>query len=103
MVRVTKPGGRVAVLEFSRPTVPVLGRLYGWYFRSVLPRVGQLFARNQESAYRYLPESVMRFPDGEAMAAMLRRHGLTDVRRHPFTFGVATLYVGVKPAGSPAG
>ena len=99
MVRVTRPGGRVAVLEFSRPRVPVLGRLYGWYFRAVLPRVGQMFARNQESAYRYLPESVLRFPDGEAMAEMLRKHGLTDVRLHPFTFGVATLYVGVKPGG----
>ncbi|MFO0849062.1 MAG: bifunctional demethylmenaquinone methyltransferase/2-methoxy-6-polyprenyl-1,4-benzoquinol methylase UbiE [Gemmataceae bacterium] len=99
MVRVTRPGGRVAVLEFSRPRVPVLGRLYGWYFRAVLPRVGQMFARNEESAYRYLPESVLRFPDGEAMAEMLRKHGLTEVRLHPFTFGVATLYVGVKPAG----
>ncbi len=96
MVRVTKPGGRVAVLEFSRPRGRVLGPLYRWYFRRVLPGIGQLFARNRESAYKYLPESVMSFPDGEELAATLRSHGLTDVTYTPLTFGVATLYVGKK-------
>jgi len=58
--------------------------------------VGQLLSRSKDDAYHYLPESVMEFPDGEALAERLRRHGLTDVRWHPFTFGIATLYVGVK-------
>ncbi len=98
MVRVAKPGGRVAVLEFSRPRNRVFGSLYRWYFRSVLPRVGQMLSRSQESAYRYLPASVMTFPDGEELAAKMRGHGLTDVRYYPFTFGIATLYVGQKPA-----
>jgi demethylmenaquinone methyltransferase/2-methoxy-6-polyprenyl-1,4-benzoquinol methylase len=98
MVRVAKPGGRVAVLEFSRPRGRVFGGLYRWYFRSVLPRVGQVFSRSPESAYRYLPESVMSFPDGDALADRMRGHGLTDVRYYPFTLGIATLYVGVKPA-----
>lgn len=98
MVRVTKPGGRVAVLEFSRPRNRVLGRLYLWYFRYLLPLVGQLIARNRESAYRYLPASVLRFPDYEALADRMRAAGLTDVTFEPFTFGIATLYVGVKPA-----
>jgi demethylmenaquinone methyltransferase/2-methoxy-6-polyprenyl-1,4-benzoquinol methylase len=98
MVRVTKPGGRVAVLEFSRPRGRVFGRLYTFYFRHVLPRVGQLLARNRENAYKYLPESVLSFPDYEALAARLRDHGLTDVTYTPFTLGIATLYVGVKPA-----
>lgn len=98
LTRVTRPGGRVAVLEFSRPR-GVLGWCYRAYFRHLLPLVGNLFARNQESAYRYLPESVMSFPDGEALAGRMRAAGLTDVRFTPFTFGVATLYVGVKPAG----
>lgn len=96
MVRVTKPGGRVAVLEFSRPRNRVLGRLYLWYFRYLLPLVGQLIARNKESAYRYLPASVLRFPDYEALADRMRAAGLTDVTFEPFTFGIATLYVGMK-------
>jgi len=101
MVRVTRPGGRVAVLEFSKPQNPVLGRLYGWYFRYVLPLVGQLISRSRESAYRYLPASVLKFPDYDALAARMRAAGLGDVRYQPFTFGVATLYVGVKPAVRP--
>ena len=97
MVRVTRPGGRVAILEFSRPRNRLFGNLYTFYFRHVLPRVGQLLCRNRENAYRYLPESVLRFPDYDALAAKLRAHGLVEVRYEPFTFGVATLYVGVKP------
>ena len=97
MVRVTRPGGRVAILEFSRPRHWLFGRLYRAYFRYLLPLVGQLVSRSKDSAYRYLPASVMEFPDGEALADRLRRHGLADVRWHPLTFGVATLYVGVKP------
>ena len=97
MVRVTKPGGRVAILEFSRPRNRVCGRVYTAYFRHVLPRVGQLLSRSRENAYRYLPESVLTFPDYDALADRLRGHGLTDVWYKPFTFGVATLYVGKKP------
>ena len=97
MVRVARPGGRVAILEFSRPRNRVFGRFYSFYFRQVLPRIGQLLCRNRENAYRYLPESVLKFPDYDALAAKLRAHGLVEVRYEPFTFGVATLYVGVKP------
>ena len=98
MVRVARPGGRVAVLEFSRPRHWLFGPLYRFYFRRVLPGIGQLVSRSRDNAYSYLPASVLEFPDGEALAAKLRRHGLTDVRWHPLTFGVATLYVGVKKA-----
>jgi demethylmenaquinone methyltransferase/2-methoxy-6-polyprenyl-1,4-benzoquinol methylase len=99
MVRVARPGGRIAILEFSKPRHWLLGRLYRWYFRYALPLVGQILCRNRESAYRYLPESVLKFPDYEELAAKLRAHGLTDVRYEPLTFGIATLYVGVKPSG----
>jgi demethylmenaquinone methyltransferase/2-methoxy-6-polyprenyl-1,4-benzoquinol methylase len=86
----------VAVLEFSRPRGKVLGPLYQGYFRRVLPRVGNLLAKNDDSAYKYLPESVLNFPDGEQLAAKLRQHGLKDVWFKPLTFGIATLYVGRK-------
>lgn len=97
MVRVTRPGGRIAILEFSKPRHWLLSRLYRWYFRYVLPFVGQLLSRSSESAYRYLPESVLNFPDYEELAAKLREHGLTDVKYQPLTCGIATLYAGVKP------
>jgi demethylmenaquinone methyltransferase/2-methoxy-6-polyprenyl-1,4-benzoquinol methylase len=97
MIRVVRPGGRVAILEFSQPRGRVFSRLYRFYFRRVLPVVGQMISRSKENAYRYLPASVMEFPDGEALAERLRRHGLTEVRFYPFTCGIATLYVGTKP------
>ena len=98
MVRVLRPGGRLAVLEFSRPRGRVFGPAYRWYFRAVLPRVGQVLSRSPESAYNYLPASVLAFPDGEELAARLTSHGLTDVTFTPLTFGIATLYTGTKPA-----
>src|SRR5262245_22328472 len=102
MVRVIRPGGRVAILEFSKPRNAILGRLYGWYFRYMLPLVGQLISRSAESAYRYLPASVLNFPDYDALADRMRAVGLEEVKYQPFTFGVATLYVGVKQTHPPA-
>lgn len=96
MVRVTHPGGRIAILEFSQPRGFLLGPLYRFYFKHILPRLGQWISRSKDDAYRYLPESVMQFPDGEALAERLRSHGLTDVSWKPMTFGIATLYVGTK-------
>jgi len=103
MVRVARPGGRIAILEFSKPRHWLFGRLYRWYFRYALPLIGQLLCRNTQSAYRYLPESVLKFPDYEELVAKLQAHGLTAVKYEPFTFGVATLYVGVKPILSADG
>ncbi|MBA4106789.1 MAG: bifunctional demethylmenaquinone methyltransferase/2-methoxy-6-polyprenyl-1,4-benzoquinol methylase UbiE [Pirellula sp.] len=97
MTRVCSPGGHVAVLEFSSPEWQPFKGIYSWYFRNVLPRIGQMLARNAESAYSYLPESVGEFPQGEALAERMRRVGLTEVSYRPLTLGVATLYVGKKP------
>ena len=96
MRRVVTPGGKVAVLEFSQPTVQPLKAAYSWYFRHVLPRLGQWLARNDQAAYQYLPESVASFPHGEALAERLRAVELTDVWFRPLTLGIATLYVGTK-------
>jgi demethylmenaquinone methyltransferase/2-methoxy-6-polyprenyl-1,4-benzoquinol methylase len=96
MIRVTQPGGRVAILEFSQPRGPFFGRLYRAYFRWMLPLIGQTISRSKDNAYRYLPASVLDFPDGEALAERLRHKGLLDVAWRPLTFGIATLYVGTK-------
>lgn len=95
MVRVCRPGGRVAVLEFSQPRIPPLSAIYTAYFRHVLPRIGAAISKNG-SAYTYLPESVGEFSDGETLAQRLRDAGLRDVWFRPLTLGVATLYVGTK-------
>jgi len=96
MARVCRPGGQIAVLEFSTPTMWPLGTFYGWYFRRVLPRIGQVLARNTQAAYNYLPASVGQFPQGDALVERMRSAGLNAVWYHQLTFGVATLYVGKK-------
>ena len=96
MTRVCRPGGQVAVLEFSSPRWQPLRGFYLFYFRHILPRIGQLFARNKSAAYEYLPASVGQFPDGEALAERMRGVGLKNVKYWPLTFGIATLYVGKK-------
>lgn len=103
MIRVARPGGKVAILEFSRPRGRFLGGLYLAFFRHVLPRVGQAIAPNDANAYHYLPTSVLQFPDGDAMLALMASRGLTALEAHPLTVGIATLYVGVKPASGLPG
>ncbi|MAR08751.1 MAG: bifunctional demethylmenaquinone methyltransferase/2-methoxy-6-polyprenyl-1,4-benzoquinol methylase UbiE [Blastopirellula sp.] len=98
MTRVCQPKGRVAVLEFSMPRWQPFKAVYGWYFRNVLPRLGQWLAANEEDAYSYLPSSVSQFPQDEEMADKMRAAGLENIQYYPLTFGVATLYVGQKPA-----
>ncbi|MEZ6106935.1 MAG: bifunctional demethylmenaquinone methyltransferase/2-methoxy-6-polyprenyl-1,4-benzoquinol methylase UbiE [Pirellulaceae bacterium] len=96
MARVCRPGGHMAVLEFTMPRNRLLGGLYGWYFRNVLPRIGQWLTRNSSQAYEYLPSSVNEFPMYEALVERMNAAGWRDVRFSPLTFGVATLYVGVR-------
>jgi demethylmenaquinone methyltransferase / 2-methoxy-6-polyprenyl-1,4-benzoquinol methylase len=96
MVRVCRRGGRVAVLEFSMPRIWPFNVLYRWYFQRILPRIGQTLARNTQKAYNYLPESVGRFPQGAAFVERMREAGLEEAAIYPFTFGIATLYVGKK-------
>jgi demethylmenaquinone methyltransferase/2-methoxy-6-polyprenyl-1,4-benzoquinol methylase len=94
MRRVARPGGRVVVLEFGQPGVPLFGPFFRWYSHVVLPRVGGWIS-GQRAAYEYLDRTASRFPAGEAFAAMMRdAGGFRAVRTHPLAGGVAYVYVG---------
>lgn len=97
MFRVLRPGGQVAILEFSIPPSPVVRALYLPYFRHVLPRVGRLVS-GHGSAYTYLPASVGAFIPPLEMEASLQRCGFEGVARSSLTLGVVTLYTARKPA-----
>ena len=96
MTRVCRPGGQVAILEFSVPRYQPIKGMYGWYFKNVLPKIGQFLARNDSSAYDYLPESVGEFPCYEALVEKMVNAGMSSAKFYPLTGGIATLYVGVK-------
>jgi demethylmenaquinone methyltransferase/2-methoxy-6-polyprenyl-1,4-benzoquinol methylase len=95
LLRVLRPGGRLAILEFGLPVIPAVRPLYLWYFRHVLPRIGRAVSRH-DAAYSYLPASVGAFPWGEAFAALLRDAGFHNVRSRPLTLGIVYLYTGRK-------
>ncbi len=101
MIRVARPGGKVAILEFSRPRGRLLAKAYLAFFRHILPRVGQAIAPNDDHAYHYLPSTVLQFPDGQEMLDLLASRGLIHLKHHPLTLGIATLYVGTKTAHEP--
>ncbi len=91
MVRVLKPGGRLFVLEFSKPQRFPFKQLFRFYFHRVMPLIGRLVSKDP-AAYTYLPESVEVFPQGKEFAQILASSDLTEIRLYPLTFGVATLY-----------
>jgi len=94
MRRVVRPGGRVLVLEFSHPVWPVFRQVYFLYFRHLVPLIGRLIQGDPDT-YRYLPETVLAFPDQEALAGMMRAVGLRDVHYYNLTGGICCLHVGV--------
>ena len=96
LFRVTRPGGAVFVLEFSRPTLPGFRGLFNFYFTRVLPRVGGLVSGSR-GAYEYLPDSVSRFPDQAGLAALLRAAGFERVVFENLTGGIAALHTGARP------
>ncbi|MEE9240363.1 MAG: bifunctional demethylmenaquinone methyltransferase/2-methoxy-6-polyprenyl-1,4-benzoquinol methylase UbiE [bacterium] len=94
--RVLKPGGEIALLEFSHVRTPIVGPLFRIYFRWVLPRLGAWLS-GVEGPYKYLPDSVGRFPDQAQLRQMMRDCGFTSVRYRNFFGGVASLHRGRKP------
>jgi demethylmenaquinone methyltransferase/2-methoxy-6-polyprenyl-1,4-benzoquinol methylase len=94
-LRVLKPGGRLTILEFSRPRWAWLRGLYGWYSRVLLPRLGGWIS-GDPSAYLYLPESIRSFPDQEALGCELEKAGFEKVDWKNLTGGIAALHLGSK-------
>lgn len=95
MQRVLKPGGTLLVLEFSKPKKFPFKQIYFFYFKKLLPVFGKLFSGNSR-AYTYLPESVNNFPDGNDFASILTKCGLEEIKIRPLTFGICTIYTGIK-------
>lgn len=95
MVRVLKPGGRMAILELATPDNPFIRFFYNIYTRRIIPWLGSRIAGNRE-AYTYLPSSIERFPKGTAMVDKLKAAGGRTVEQRKLTFGVCRLYILVK-------
>lgn len=96
--RVMRDDGRLMILEFGMPRIPGIRAAYRAYFRHLLPRVGGLVSKHGD-AYSYLPASVDEFPPPQAFAAMLAQCGFTGVEHRSMTFGIASIFLGRKPAG----
>ena len=96
LLRVLKPGGRIAVLEFSQPKTRVLRSLFRVYFTKLLPLFGGWIS-GSKSAYEYLPDSVSRFPNQEELVAMMKAAGFAEVSYENLTGGIAALHLGTRP------
>ena len=95
MKRVIRTGGMIMVLEFSKPKRFPFKPLYNFYFKNILPVFGRIFSKDK-IAYRYLPDSVMRFPDNEEFLKLLVQAGFSDQKQVKLTGGVASIYTGFK-------
>ncbi|MFA5631673.1 MAG: bifunctional demethylmenaquinone methyltransferase/2-methoxy-6-polyprenyl-1,4-benzoquinol methylase UbiE [Porticoccaceae bacterium] len=96
MLRVLKPGGRLLVLEFSKPTSEAFAKLYDLYSFKLLPKIGRVVAGDEDS-YRYLAESIRMHPDQDTLKTMMADAGFAGVGYHNLTGGVVALHKGFKP------
>lgn len=95
MYRVLKPGGKLVVLEFSKPRVFPVKQIYNFYFKAILPTIGKLISKDS-SAYTYLPESVSQFPEREEFLKKLKKVGFNNCTFKALSFGISSLYVANK-------
>ena len=97
ILRVLRPGGRLVILELSMPTMPVVRGLYRLYFTRLLPLVGG-WVSGSRAAYRYLPASVIAFPNKREWMSVMQGCGYRNVRHKAFTLGICRMYIGEKPS-----
>lgn len=95
MFRVLKKDGKVIILEFSKPTSFPFKQMYNFYFKSILPIIGNVISKD-DSAYTYLPESVLAFPQGSKFLEILNKTGFKTTECIPLTFGICSIYTGIK-------
>jgi demethylmenaquinone methyltransferase/2-methoxy-6-polyprenyl-1,4-benzoquinol methylase len=93
--RVLKPGGKLVVLEFSKPKIAGIQQLYNLYMGIVAPGMGKLFSKNKK-AYQYLNDSVQHFPEGKAFVEIMNKVGYTENTCKRLSFGICSIYCGVK-------
>ncbi len=95
MSRVVRKGGKVVILEFSRPENPFFKTVYFLYFHKILPVIGAMISK-KGSAYSYLPASVMDFPKRSEFVELMKEAGMKDINYYDLTFGIATVYTGCR-------
>jgi demethylmenaquinone methyltransferase/2-methoxy-6-polyprenyl-1,4-benzoquinol methylase len=95
MRRVVRPGGKVVILEFSKPSLPGVKTLYNLYTRIIAPQAGKYIAKNQ-AAYKYLNDSIQAFPEGKMFLEIMQKAGFKKCYKNPLSFGVCTIYCGYK-------
>jgi demethylmenaquinone methyltransferase / 2-methoxy-6-polyprenyl-1,4-benzoquinol methylase len=93
--RVLKPGGKLVVLEFSKPKMPGVKGFYNLYMKVVAPKMGKLFSNNSD-AYKYLDESIKKFPEGKNFTSILNQVGFSNTYFKPLSLGICTIYCGTK-------
>ena len=93
--RVLKPGGKLMVLEFSKPKLPLVKAVYNFYMKLVTPNMGRLFSKNK-NAYKYLDESIKKFPEGKSFINVLDKLGYKETYNKTLSLGICSIYCGIK-------
>jgi demethylmenaquinone methyltransferase/2-methoxy-6-polyprenyl-1,4-benzoquinol methylase len=96
MTRVLRPGGKLLILEFSKPYSDIISKLYDEYSFKIIPKLGRLLA-NDEGSYKYLAESIRMHPDQETLREMVENAGLLNVEYINMSGGIAAVHMGIKP------
>ena len=95
MHRVLKPGGKAIILEFSKPTIEPVNKIYDFYSFKILPKIGKLVAKD-EASYQYLSESIRMHPDQVTLQSMMEKVGFEDVAYHNLSAGIVAVHIGHK-------